>query len=386
MKEYMQDYMLLEIQQQPISLKSLFDTAKESIFETTNKIRDKFDIERIILTGSGDSLCAALTTEYAFSSQNYLTIAIPPMELSRYRYKLTHLLNEKSLLVPISVSGYTPRVIETIHAAKSRNCPVLAITNNPESPVAQLADEFLYAKSSGVEAIKNSSYEGEESSQYVGYEHDVPQTKSYTAVQLTLQLMAESFQKDPDYSKLEEIPDIVKKIIENPLIKELGLKHSKASRHIFSASGPNYGNALFGEFKMYEFSLLGFSKEIEEYCHTAYFVTEKETPVMFLAPEGESLQRVAEIVPVLKDKIEAKPIVLSNKEPDFNNDDWIEIPFNGEEKYSVIPYGVVAPIFSFWVAKEKGLNVNTFRGGVEQEKYVAGSLHTIRKSKIKTDF
>jgi glucosamine--fructose-6-phosphate aminotransferase (isomerizing) len=360
----MQDFMLLEIQQQPIFLKHLFDAAKDVINQKTNEIKDKHDVKRIILTGSGDSLS--------------------PMELSRYRYKLTHLVNENTLLIPISVSGHTPRVIEAIHAAKSRKCPVLAITNNPESPVTQLADDFLYAKSSDIEALKHSSYEGKESSQYVGYEHDVPQTKSYTAVQMTLQLLAESFQKDPDYSKLKEIPEIVKKIVENPLIKELGVKYSRARNHIYSASGPNYGNSLFGEFKMYEFSLPGFSKDIEEYCHTAYFITEKETPVMFLAPEGESLQRVTEISPILKDKIKAKPIILSNKEPAFNNSGWIEIPFSEEEEYSVIPYGVVVPLFAFWVAKERGLNVNTFRGGVEQEKYVAGSLHTIRKSNVKT--
>jgi len=380
------DYMLKEIKEQPQHLKILLNSNKDTIHEKICDYQDRFEFQRIILTGCGDSLCAALTNEYAFSENGYPTFVFPPMELSRYRYKLNNLLNEKTLLIPISVSGRTPRVIESINAAISKGSPTLAITNDPESPVAQTSNDFIYAKSSEVESLKTSSYDGDVSSKYIGYEHDVPQTKSYTSVQMTLQMIAASFCKDPEYSFLEEIPSIIKTIIQNNLIKELGVKHSKATRHIYSASGPNYGNALFAEFKMYEFSLIGFSKEIEEYCHTSYFITEEDTPVMFLAPEGESLQRVSEITPVLEKKIGAFPIVLSNIEPHFGCKAWIEIPYTEEERYSVIPYGVVAPLYAYWVAKTRGLNVNTFRGGVEQEKYVEGSYYTIRKSKIKNDF
>ncbi len=380
------DYMLQEINEQPVYLQNLIKESKDQIHEKVNNLREKKDIQRIVLTGCGDSLCAALTSEAAFNKNGYSTFAFPPMELSRYRYKFHDLLDEKTLLVPISVSGKTPRIIEAINAARSKNSSILSITNNPESKVALISDDFVYAKSSQVESLKTSSYDGEISSKYVGYEHDVPQTKSYTAVQMALLLLAKSFEKDPDYSELLAIPDSIRKIVSNSLIKELGIESCDASRHIFSASGPNYGNALFGEFKMYEFSLPGFSKEIEEYCHTAYFITEENTPVMFIAPEGESLLRVSEIAPVLHTIIKANSIVLSNKSPTFEHGMWIDIPYYGSEEYSIIPYGVVAPLFAYWVAKKKGLNVNTFRGGIEQEKYTEGAYYTIRRSKIKEDY
>ncbi|MHA1199065.1 MAG: SIS domain-containing protein [Candidatus Heimdallarchaeaceae archaeon] len=382
----MTDYMLQEINEQPLYLRNLITQSKETIYEVVSKLKDKKNIRRIVLTGCGDSLCASLTTEAAFNKAGFSTFASPPMEISRYKYRFHDLLDENTLLIPISVSGKTPRVIEAINAAKNKNCSILSITNNPESPVAQNSDEFIYAKSSKIESLQATSYDGEISSKYVGYEHDVPQTKSYTAVQMALLLLAKSFEKNPDYSELNEIPNTIEKIVGNPLIKELGIESADASPPIFSASGPNYGNALFGEFKLYEFSLPGFSKEIEEYCHTAYFITEKNTPVMFIAPEGESLLRISEITPVLQNIIGANSIVLSKNEPSFDHWHWIEIPFQGSEEFSVIPYGVVAPLFAYWIAKEKGLNVNTFRGGVEQEKYVEGSYYTIRESKIKDDY
>lgn len=381
----MKDYMLQEIEEQPKVLKQLIIEDKEKIYETISKITAKHKINKIVLTGCGDSYCAALTNEYAFAESGINAFALYPMEFSRYKYRIPNFIDEQTLLIPISVSGKTPRVIEAVYAAKSKGAHVLSITNNPESPLAELSNEFLYAKSSDSQSLKTTSYEGETSSKYVGYEHDVPQTKSYTAVQMTLQLMAMSLQKDPDYSELEQIPTVVKKIINNTEIKSLAIEHA-SSRQIYSASGPNYGNAMFGEFKMYEFSLTGFSKEIEEYCHGAYFVTEEGTSIMFIAPEGESLKRVAEISPVLRNTTKADPIVLSNEEPNFDLHSWIDIPFNGKEEYSIIPYGVVAPLYAYWIAKENGLNVNTFRGGVDQEKYVEGSYHIIRKSKIKKDF
>ncbi|MFX0091990.1 MAG: SIS domain-containing protein [Candidatus Hodarchaeota archaeon] len=380
------DYMLQEIREQPQVLRNIIKTMKDKIYEQVSEFREKFQIKRILLTGCGDSLCASLTTEHAFTTHGIPSYALPPMEFSRYKYKYPHYLDPHTLLIPISVSGRTPRVIEAIHAARSRNSPILAITNNPESPVAQLSNAFLYTKSASLELIQSSSYEGEVSSKYIGYEHDVPQTKSYTAVQLTLLLMALSFNLDPDYSLIESIPDSVRQIIENSLIKELGIAHAQAPRYLYCASGPNFGNALFGEFKMYEFNLPGFGKDIEEYCHTAYFVTESDTPVIFIAPPGESLDRTTEIVPVLKRIINTDTIILSETQPNFEYGHWIEIPYSGPEEFSTIPYGVVVPLFAYWSAKTRGRNVNTFRGGVEQEKYVSGSYHTIRQSKVKEHF
>lgn len=380
------DYMLKEINEQPTYLQNLVEQNKEKIFNVVNRMMTKKDINKIILTGCGDSLCASLTTEAAFNKAGFTTFVFPPMELSRYRYKFNNLMDERTLLIPISVSGKTPRVVEAINAARSKNCTIISITNNPESPVAKNSDEYIYAKSSQIESIQSSSYDGEVSSKYVGYEHDVPQTKSYTAVQMALLLLAQSFSKDPNYSELETIPNVIKQVISNNKIKEQAINSVDASRHIFSSSGPNYGNALFGEFKMYEFSLPGYSKEIEEYCHTTYFITEVENPVIFIAPEGEALERTSEISPVLKNMIKANPLILSNKEPDFECGDWIEIPYYGSEENSVVPFGVVSPIFAYWIAKEKGLNVNTFRGGVDQEKYVEGSYYTIRKSKVKENY
>jgi len=74
------DYMLKEIQEQPQYLKNLLSSNKEAIYEKISHIQDEFNFKRIILTGCGDSLCAALTNEYAFSEIGFSTYVFPPME------------------------------------------------------------------------------------------------------------------------------------------------------------------------------------------------------------------------------------------------------------------------------------------------------------------
>ena len=54
-----------------------------------------------------------------------------------------------------------------------------------------------------------------------------------------------------------------------------------------------------------------------------------------------------------------------------------------EEVYlSPLAFTVPVEFLSYSLARAKGFNTNTFRGGVETEKYVAGSYKTIRQSKL----
>ena len=49
--------MLQEIEEQPKVLKQLIVEEKEKIYETVSKIIAKYNINKIVLTGCGDSYC-----------------------------------------------------------------------------------------------------------------------------------------------------------------------------------------------------------------------------------------------------------------------------------------------------------------------------------------
>ena len=59
------------------------------------------------------------------------------------------MLESSSLVVAVSTSGQTRDVVDAVKLAKANEVPVVAITANRGSPLAQLADEILIAAPSG---------------------------------------------------------------------------------------------------------------------------------------------------------------------------------------------------------------------------------------------
>ncbi|MHA1910981.1 MAG: hypothetical protein ACTSYA_04710 [Candidatus Kariarchaeaceae archaeon] len=55
------------------------------------------------------------------------------------------------------------------------------------------------------------------------------------------------------------------------------------------------------------------------------------------------------------------------------------------EIFTPIPFIIPWQVIVYNLAKERGLNVNMFRGGKLTDHYVTGSLKTIRGSKIWTE-
>ena len=134
---------------------------------------------------------------------------------------------------------------------------------------------------------------------------------------------------------------------------------------------------------MFEFALNGFTCDIEEYCHTGYFITTDHTSVVFIAPDSASLNRIREIEPIIREELDAKTVVLVDaelKKEAGPNSTPITLP----EERPLSPVVLTIPIefLSYSLAKSKGFNTNLFRGGQDTEKYVSGSYKTIRQSRL----
>ena len=69
--------------------------------------------------------------------------------------------------------------------------------------------------------------------------------------------------------------------------------------------------ARFASYKLLELAVPALFAETEEFCHTAYLVTGRGDAVVFLAHNEPTLDRVAEIRPVLEEEIGAATVVLS---------------------------------------------------------------------------
>lgn len=90
----------------------------------------------IYLAGYGSSALAAQDMQTKLLRLGFTAIFLNDHE---NLYTLCHTLNTTDLLVLFSFSGSTESILKTVEVAQNRNVPILALTNNPASPLAQKA-------------------------------------------------------------------------------------------------------------------------------------------------------------------------------------------------------------------------------------------------------
>lgn len=133
---------------QTFSLPELIEQQYEYLEPKTRKVlsfQETYNIQRIILTGCGDSYAAGMATKHAFEMLTGIpTEVVPAIELSRF-YCEKHLGIDcrNPLIIAVSNSGTGARVSEAVQRAQKHGCFVLGITGVMTSPLAQHSDKIL---------------------------------------------------------------------------------------------------------------------------------------------------------------------------------------------------------------------------------------------------
>lgn len=258
-------------------------------------------ISRVLLTGCGDSHHAALAASLSFRQFAGLPCeALTAMEFARYRAGYLDAANEgKVLVVAISSSGQVSRTVEAMRLAGMAGALTIAITANPDGPLAHVADKILHA------AIPPAPDE----------EGDVvvPGTRSYVASLLALyqaavqighargQLAGNTMGRLQD--ELEQTADRMEETIEmsHGAAEEAASSWHDAAHFIFCGSGPNYGTALYGAAKIVEASGdVAIGQDLEEWAHLEYFARQPDTPVFIVGAAGWDEDRAMEIATAAK--------------------------------------------------------------------------------------
>lgn len=345
----------------------------------------------IVLTGCGDSFCAAECGAWALrlvardlGGWSGAVTAVRPLELGRYR---SDILDARTWVIAISASGRTQRVLEAVGAARAAGARVLAVTDDPGSPLAMEAGHVLRLHASPPEALQSADYADPAAGSYVGYHHDVPQTKTFTAsVFIMLQLSGMLLGDGGSAWRrgLEDLPAVSSRILQDVQVDASSAAELlvDAPLVVFVGSGPARPHARYGAFKMYEFARVGLWQEMEEYCHTQYFITGENTPVIFLTIDELSRERAGEVAPVLTQTLGARCILISSagSAPGFAH--TIPLELEGPGHFHPLLLNLALQRLVHALARHAGLSTSTFRGGLDPERYVAGSVKTIRASRI----
>ena len=139
-------FMLKEIMEQPQAVAGAlrgrvnFDASRVELPDFPYSDQQIQEFRRVVVTGCGTSLNAALAGRYLIERFSGLPAEVE--SASEYRYREPY-LDSQTLVVAISQSGETADTIAAMEDALERGARVLAICNVEESVAARLADGAL---------------------------------------------------------------------------------------------------------------------------------------------------------------------------------------------------------------------------------------------------
>ena len=224
-----------EIFEQPAVLQQLLDAEQPTIQEAAKEVRDR-KIEYIFLTGRGTSDNAGLYAKYLLGIQNAIPVALAaPSMFSIYQSPPSL---DNSLVLAISQSGQSPDIVAVVEEGNRQGAMTLAITNAPQSPLAQAAQHVIDV--------------------HAGEEKAVAATKSYTAELLSIAMLSAALgQTESMLADLQQVPAYVSEVLEqDPVIRQAAERFYYARQCVVVGRGYNYATAFEWALKLKELTYI----------------------------------------------------------------------------------------------------------------------------------
>lgn len=329
--------MLKEIKQQPETLKRCIENNNALLSQIICEIKKK-NIDNLLIAARGSSDHSGIYGKYIIEHELGLPVSLcAPSIITLYGRKLNL---KNTLVVGISQSGKAEDVLEVIKNAKSQNALSISITNNTESPLANLTDFHLFADA--------------------GIEKSVAATKTFTAQMMLLALLTAKWSGNKTlFNELEIVPENIKNILEMEEMIEAKAQLCRNMKDGFVlARGINYPIALEGALKIQETTYIktkGYA--ISDFYHGPFAMVEQGTNIIVFAPEGPSLSDAKEIVEKLE-RVKAEIVLVTNTKGEFEDKDKIifKIPTTSNDLVSPFYNTLWAQIFACKLSLAKGLD------------------------------
>lgn len=366
-----------EIQQQPDMLLTLWKEEHDNIVNVANHLTNA---NRVVLTGSGDSLAAALCGYYFFLPSGLGRVShADPMYLSTY---LVPFMLPNDFIIAITVSGRTPRVLEVVKRAKTQDVQTIGITDDPDSPLARLADHVIFIRSSNK---WHPNAKPPNPAMWEGYDQPVPQTKTFLATIHALYMLGSAtLRNDALHQATKVTVPMVADLVSEEYFQAVSpiVKKWKKNIHVYVAgNGATFGVAMYGANKFLEYAQKATATTIEDFCHTHFWSLKKHDVVIFLPASDRDVERVKEIIPALI-SLKVIPIVIYGQDSPIEDAVFLPLPAFLDPRVMPMISTIPVQILAFWFGIHHCPNPNAFRGGKDAERWSRLAKQIIRESRI----
>jgi glutamine---fructose-6-phosphate transaminase (isomerizing) len=272
-------YMLKEIFEQPNTVRDAM-RGRLTAEECTAKLgglnmsaAELRDVGRVVLTGCGTALHAAMVGEYLIEQ-----LANIPTEVefaSEFRHRNTP-MTANTLVFAISQSGETADTLGALRESRRKGYRTLGICNNVASTIARESDGGVYM--------------------HAGPEIGVAATKSFTSQLVILTLIGlllgrmrhlSTAEGSRIIEALEALPEQLEEVLKlSDSIKAIAKKYAASNGMLFFGRQFNYPIALEAALKMKEISyLFAEGHPSAELKHGIIALVRPDLPSIFIAPD-----------------------------------------------------------------------------------------------------
>lgn len=275
------ELMLAEMAEQPVVLGRMLERRPSILERLRTVVPDQ--PSGILLVARGSSDHAALYGRYILEHATARPVSMAaPSLITRYGVPLKV---SDWLVVAISQSGQTPEIIEVAERLAARDAVVLAVTNDEESPLVDVAHHVV-----ALEA---------------GVEHAVPATKTFTAELMAMALVAEAIGHLPWSANCwERLPDAVDEVLDDHAAVDRATELLVAdSGLVVAGRGFLLAAALETALKIKECAgLLAQGYSTADLRHGPIAVVERGFPALVLSARGPTERDATELVEDLRQR------------------------------------------------------------------------------------
>lgn len=352
-KEGFEHFMLKEIFEQPLSIQRALTGRISEEFGTVNfedftfSNEELMAINHILIIACGTSWHAGSIA--ALAIEDIARIPTQAEIASELRYQ-NPIISNQTLVIAISQSGETADTIGALREVKAKGAKVLGICNTKNSTIARESDCTILLKA--------------------GPEISVCSTKAFTSQIAVLTLFAILMARLRHMSKqdgqlflqeVKTIPKVVKEILDrSPELASLAKKYASYSDFFFIGRRYMYPTCLEAALKLKEISYINATGYAAgEMKHGPIALLSEKFPVVAFCANDQTFSKITSNLMEVKARRAPLLAFATEGSPNIKNvaDDVFFLPHLRDE-LSVFPASVAGQLFAYYIAKERGTNID----------------------------
>jgi glucosamine--fructose-6-phosphate aminotransferase (isomerizing) len=331
-----------EIFEQPVVLTRLLETQREAVQEMAKIVRQR-GIGSVFLAARGSSDNAGIFAKYLFGTMNRLPVVLAAPSLFTV-YKTPPRLAGQ-LVLGISQSGQSPDIVTVVEEGRRQGALTLAITNDPDSPLANEAELVLDTGA--------------------GPENAIAATKTYTTQLLAIAMLATSLSgHDSLMEELGKIPRLVGETLAlDQIIETAAQRYRYMSQCVVLGRGYNYATAYEWSLKLKELAyIVAEPYSSADFQHGPVAIVSHGFPVLAVAPRGAVFEDLMGLLTKLAREHKAELLVISNESKACDLAQTpLELPADLPEWLSPLVSIVPAQLFCYHLTRAMGYDTEAPR-------------------------